>query len=322
MDTGTCPNFDSANSCTYQFFDKGYAIFSYKVPMNGATNFAVRLAYYTKWAALGGINGPGRPVDAEVAVTASTGNTSTFQAYSNGAIYTISSGVYSGKTFAVVGPIYTRYLAQGGQASALGLPTADEITLSSGVHHQTFQNGVIDYTPGSGDPTLKVAVKSVALAGVPPGGSVKLNYGDSFTLTASAVSSFGGTLPDRVFTWTSTNGQVVNIQPAGPVAVIKAIGGGLAYVSVSCEGVTSTRVNVVVTAPCCKVGEGAPATVQQNFQDAVARNSLSAAYPSPNAVTRSGNGYVQTVQSQGGSFYLLAKSDKSGSAFVVMGDLL
>jgi uncharacterized protein (TIGR03437 family) len=324
MDTALCAPFDSANSCTYQFFDKNYALFVYKAPMNGAVNYSITTTYYNKWSPLGGINGLGRPIDIVVAVTASTGNTANQQTYSNGIIYSITSGSYNGKMFAVMGPLYTRYLAQGGQAGPLGLPIADELLLTTGVRRQTFQGGAIEYTPGGDTADLKLAVKAVGLTGMPNQGTLRMNYGDTLTLTATAISQYGATLAGRAYTWSTTNGQVIGIQPAGSVAVLKAIGGGMANVTVSCEGVTSAVIPILVTAPCCKVGEGAPtAAVQQNFQDAVARNALQIAYPSPNPVTRVGNGYVQVVQSQdGAAFYMLSKSDKGGSTYVVAGNLL
>src|ERR1017187_6539840 len=100
MDTQNCAFFDLGNSCTYDSFDKGYALFVYASPLAGGQNFTISGGYYTEWAGLGGIaGGPGRPLTAPTAITASTGTTATGQMYVFGAIYTITSGPNKGKVF-------------------------------------------------------------------------------------------------------------------------------------------------------------------------------------------------------------------------------
>ena len=94
------------NSCTYDFFDKSYALFAYHAPLLTGQNFTIRnlagstsILFYTAWTASGGITGLGRPVDVETAITAAivppatTGTTATYQTYLNGAIYSITSGL-------------------------------------------------------------------------------------------------------------------------------------------------------------------------------------------------------------------------------------
>ena len=61
-DSQGCPA--SANPCTYAFFDKGYALFSYRSPLTAGQNFSISGTNYTEWATLGGISGPGAPVSA------------------------------------------------------------------------------------------------------------------------------------------------------------------------------------------------------------------------------------------------------------------
>src|SRR5439155_6956357 len=89
------------NSCTYDIFDKNYALFAYHSALATGQNFTIRNTFYTEWTARGGITGLGRPVDVETAVTASTKTTATMQAFINGGIFTISSGVNNGKTLSV-----------------------------------------------------------------------------------------------------------------------------------------------------------------------------------------------------------------------------
>src|SRR5207237_2409872 len=100
-DTQHCPAF-ADNSCTYDIFDKNYALFAYATALATGQNFTIRNSFYTEWTARLGIAGLGRPVEAETAVTASTKTTATEQTFSNGAIYVISSGVNNAKPFTVL----------------------------------------------------------------------------------------------------------------------------------------------------------------------------------------------------------------------------
>ena len=47
MDTQNCPFFDLGNTCTYDFFDKGYALFAYTSPLPGGQSLAITGGYYT-----------------------------------------------------------------------------------------------------------------------------------------------------------------------------------------------------------------------------------------------------------------------------------
>ena len=91
-DTLQCPPIDQTNSCTYDIFDKSYALFAYSQPLFSGQNFTIRnvagstsILFYTEWTARGGIGGLGRPVDVESAITAfpvppaTTGTTATTQ---------------------------------------------------------------------------------------------------------------------------------------------------------------------------------------------------------------------------------------------------
>src|SRR5215831_7527553 len=313
--------FIEGNSCTYDIFDKGYALFAYRTSLPAGQNFTIRNAFYTEWTARGGLNGLGRPVDGETAVTASTTTTATSQAFIGGGIYTISSGVNNGKTFSVGEPIYDLYITLGGPGGSLGLPVSQEIGLSTGIHRQTFEGGILEYTPGSG-PVQRLPVASVTISGVKTGSSITLNLGDSLTLTATPMSATGGALEDRPVTWTTSNIRVVSIEATGRTAVLRASGGGVATVTATSEGVLSPKLTFIVNAPCCQVGDGAPASVQRSFQDALTRNQISVQLPVAGPALRVGGGYVQAVQSTDGSTYWVAQSDKVASAYVIGGLIL
>jgi uncharacterized protein (TIGR03437 family) len=324
-DTQNCPIFEG-NSCTYGLFDKGYALFAYHAALATGQNFTVRATFYTEWVARLGIAGPGRPLDVETtftpAVTTPPRASATLQAFANGAIYVISSGVNNARAFTVMSPIYDLYMSSGGPGGSLGLPVSQEITLSSGVHRQTFEGGILEYTPGS-DPTQRLPVASIAISGAAAGAPVALKLGDMLTLTATPMSANGLVLGDRPVSWSTSNSKVVSLEATGRSAVLRATGGGVATVMATSEGTLSPKITVNVTAPCCQVGDGAPANVQRSFQDALTRNRLAPLIPVAGPAVRVGNGYVQVVQSaDGGSTYWLAESDKVGSAFVVGGTIL
>ena len=325
-DTQNCPAFDG-NACSYDIFDKGYALFVYRASLVAGQNFTIRNSFYTEWSAHGGVSGLGRPIDVETAFTPAVVTppraSATYQTFLNGAVYVISSGVNNTKAFTVLSPIYDLYVASGGAAGSLGVPVSQEIVLSSGVHRQSFEGGILEYTPGSGGPTQRPLVTSVAITGASAGATVAMNLGDSLTLTATPLSSTGVALGDRPVSWSTSNSKVVSLDASGKSAVLHATGGGVATVQATSEGVLSPKINVVVTAPCCQVGDGAPSNVQRSFQDALTRNRITPQTPIAAPAVRVGGGYVQVVQSaDGGATYWVAESDRIGSAFVLGGLIL
>ncbi len=222
-------------------------------------------------------------------------------------------------------PVYGLYISSLGPSGSLGLPTSQEFVLPNGDHRQTFEGGVMQYTPGGGAPVIRPPVFSVQLSGVPSTGTLTLNLGQSVTLTATPRSPAGDPLTDRAISWTTTNSRVVTITAGtNGTAVAKAVGGGAASLAASSEGKTSQKVNVIVISPCCQIGDGAPPLVQQSFKDALTRNQIAVQAPIPSPATRAGSGYMQIVQSAdaGGATFLVAESDKVGSAFVVGGAVL
>lgn len=336
-DTLACPIIDQTNSCTYDIFDKSYALFAYRVALFSGQNFTVRnvtgnaaIQFYTEWTARGGISGIGRPVDVETAVTATViapataGTTATMQAFSNGAIFSITSGINKNAYFSVLQPIYGLYVTSNGPNGSLGLPTSQEFVLSNGDHRQTFEGGVLQYTPGGGGPVIRPPVSSILISGTVPGATLNLTLGQTVTLTATPMSPAGVSLTDRPVSWSTTNSRVITIAATNGTAVLKAVGGGAASVTAASEGVASQKINVIVVAPCCQVGDGAPPSVQQSFRDALTRNKISVQPPIPSPATRVGNGYIQMVQSSDADpvTYLLAESDKVGTAYVLGGAVL
>jgi uncharacterized protein (TIGR03437 family) len=323
-DTIACPVFDPANSCTYDYFDKSYVLFAYHAPLATGQDFPISGVYFTEWTKPQfGLSGLGRPVDVVNTITASTTTTAGFQSYSNGAIYNLTSGTYKNQTFSVLQPIYGSYQNMGGPSGSLGLPIAEEIVLKSGDHQQQFEGGILEYTPGS-DPTQRAPVSSVVLSGAPAGNTITLNLGQTLNLTAMPTSAAGQALTDRAVSWATTNSRVISITPSGNQVSVKATGAGAASLTAASEGVASPKLNFIVIAPCCQVGDGSTPTVQQSFQDALTRNKITVVTPVSSPAVRVGNGYVQMVQSAdpSGAIYMLAESDAAGTAYVVGGALL
>ncbi len=330
-DTMTCPTADLTNSCTWDLFDKSYALFSYHAALATGQNFTVRnlagstsILFYTEWTARGGLGGLGPPVDVETAMTAPTTTTATFQTYLNGAIYSVTSGLNKGSLFSVLQPIYGTYMASNGPAGTLGLPTTQEIILSNGDHRQTFEGGVIQYTPGGTGPGIRPPVAAVRVSGAPLNTTLNLTLGQTVTLTATPVSSTGAVLSDRPVSWVTTNSSVIKIAQNNFTAVLTAVGGGVASVTAASESAVSPKLNIIVTSPCCQVGDGAPQTVQQSFRDALTRNQITVQTPIPSPATRVGKGYVQLVQAADAAAqtYIVAESDSIGTAYVVGGAVL
>ncbi len=325
-DTQQCPIFEG-NACSHQSFDKNYTLFVYKTATVNGQNFAIRDPFYTRWVAAGSLNGLGRPADIERSVTSAVSQvTATRQLYSAGAIFDVTSGTFDGRTFVVLEPLNTFYQGKLGHDGVLGLPVADEVTLSGTTRRrQVFEGGSIEYDPaGGGDPILKLPVASVSIV-VPTTVPVRLTLGDTIDLRAVVLGAGSSQLTDRPVSWSTTNGRVVSISANGLVATVRAIGGGSATVIAASEGKTSPPVSINVVSPCCQVGEGAPNLVtQQSFQDAVARNRLALALPAPNPVRRVGGGYVQEVFSAStpSTRYLLAKPDSQPVTYFAFGNLL
>ncbi|HEY1336319.1 MAG TPA: Ig-like domain-containing protein [Bryobacteraceae bacterium] len=320
-DTQTCPALVNSKSCQYQVFDKPYALFVYA----SGSQFATRDPYYTKWTTLGGAGVLGPAAGDEASVTSSAGTQATGQIFDQGAIYNISSGVNNGRIFAIKRPVFAVYVANGGAQGSLGLPTSEELLQPTGRIRQSFEGGSIEYDPNNPalTPVLRSPVSNIVLSGAAT--PVKLNLGDSISLQVSLFGADGTALTDRTVTWTTSNSRVLTVQGTGLSAVVKAVGGGSAVIQATSEGKTSAPIAVIVTAPCCQVGDGAPtAAIAQAFADAVARNHLAVKLPAAAAVLRVGTGYIQQFEAadSSGKTYVVAVADRTGSGYVVSGAIL
>ena len=318
-DTMSCPQY--SQTCTYNLFTNNYGLFVFTSGNPNGTNFSVSSNIYTKWTGLGGLTGLlGIVWTDQAAVTSSTAVTANGQTFTGGAIYSLTSGTYSGSTFAVIGAVNTVYNQYGGPTGALGLPISDDIAQPGGTHYQQFEGGKITYS-GSATPVVAFPVTQINLT---PAGPVTLQYGQTLSLSTLEFDTQSNIVTGRVITWISSNGQVATVTSSGNTAVVHAVGGGNATITAISEGKLSNALAVTVIEPCCQVGQGAPtAAISQAFQDAVSRNHLSVQAPGPNAVQRMSTGYVQDlISSDGSSHYLVTKADGSGTAYVVTGAML
>jgi len=323
-DTMNCPSLVSAtaagNSCVYQLFDKPYALFAYSnIGQLASSTVSTRDPFYSRWNALGGIAVFGPPVAAEASITGGVnGGVSTSQTFDRGALYNITSGSLTGRLMSVKGDVYSVYALGGGATGSLGYPTGDEILLPSGHYRQSFEGGSIEYdptVPGSG--VLRPPVSTVQLT--PAATSLRLNSGESYTVSVALFSATGAALTDRSVTWTTSNSRVIAVQANGLTATLRAVGGGSANVAATAEGKTSASISIFVFAPCCQIGEGSPtASIQQAFQDIVTRNRISVKLPAASPVIRVPAGYQQEVQSADGkSTYLLIVRAATGTGYAV-----
>ncbi len=323
-DTRDCPALPDGNSCTYQTFDKNYALFVYANPINlNTTNFNTRDPYYSRWVAAGGMSIMGPANLAETAFTSAGGATGTVQTYVFGAVFNITGGTIAARQITVKPSIYSIYAANGGYTGFLGVPLTEELTVTGGRRRQTFEGGSIDYDPNqSGSGAIRLPVSSIVLA--PQVGPIRLNVNDSLTVSAITYGPDGSTLTGREIVWATSNGRIASIAPSGATVLVKAVGGGPASISATSEGKVSAALSIFVTAPCCAIGEGAPTTaLQQAFQDAITRNRLSPRLPAASPATRTGFGYIQEfVGSSDGQPFWIAVSERTLAGYVLRGGIL
>jgi uncharacterized protein (TIGR03437 family) len=314
MDTAKCPS-NSFGPCTYSFFTKNYAIFSYTAPN---VDFSISDPIYTEWTTLGGTVAAGTPTSATSTVTSFSKISATLQSFTGASIFVYPAGSSTAVTHGVIEPFNTPYLAAGGY-SALGLPTSEATLItSSGITRQTFEYGRIEMAAG-GTPTVLFALSEVDITFASLG--LNLNVGDSATINATTMDIRALQVTGRSLTWNSTNPAVARVTGNGYSATVQALGAGLTNIYATAEGKTSAPLAVRVGGGvCCAIGEGAPTqTISQAFQSAVTRNSLSVVLPAP-SVVRQGSGYTQTLSlANNGGSVIVAIADGSGSAWVLSG---
>lgn len=316
-DTQFCP--DAA--CTWQAFDRNYALFAWVSGANDPQTITVRDPFFTRWVFYGGVSRMGVATSAETDVTSSFGTAAIRQTFRNGSFYSFSSGALAGTVVSVRQPILALHEARGGFSGALGLATAEEQTLVSGKHRQTFEGGVVEYDDQSG-PVVRTTISSIQLRSA--SNPLRLNAGETAPVQAVVFGSDGTELLDRQVNFIVSNGRVISVQSSGLTATVRALGGGTARLTATSEGKTSNPIDVVVVSRCCAVGEGAPtAAIQQAFQDAATRTRARLQLPGAERVQRAGSGYVQQFQaSDGAGRFLFAMSDKSAQVWLVTTPLL
>jgi uncharacterized protein (TIGR03437 family) len=323
-DTRTCPPLADGNSCSFQTFDKNYALFVYSRPVNlNATNFSTRDPFYTRWVAAGGIGilGPANLV--ETTFTTTGGVTGTVQTFVNGAVFNITGGTVAARLITVRPEVYSIYSANGGYPGFLGAPLTEELVVTGGRRRQSFEGGAIDYDPNqTGSGVLRLPVSSIVLA--PQQGPIRLNVNETLTVRAITYGPDGSTLTGRDVVWSTSNGRIASITPSGASVLVKAVGGGPATITATSEGRVSAPLSLFVTAPCCAIGEGAPtAALQQAFQDAITRNRLTPRLPAASPAVRVGFGYIQEfLSSAGDETFWIAVSERTTAGYFVHGPIL
>ncbi len=323
-DTQTCPSTGKL-VCTFQSFDKNYALFVFTAGNSNGLNFNVKDPFFTRWRTVGiGTLGPVLNAEEPGLVSPlATGSTATVQRFAGGSLYNFTAGTLTGRLLLVAEPVYSLYQENRAEAGFLGMPTAEVQVLGNGRKRQTFEGGNIEYEAGKA-PELRLPVNSIAVSGTAT--TDRLNLGDTVTLRAQTYSGNGAVLEGRAIAWVSTNSRVLTVEPSGATVTLKAVGGGAANITAVSEGRSSRALTFFVTAPCCQIGEGAPnPTIQQSFVDAVTRTRLSVRLPSPSPVRRAGGGFIQElapVDPNSTVRYLLARGDDSPNAYLVTGALL
>lgn len=328
-DTEVVSVFDSnglvANTYQLQSFQRAITLFAWNAPPDPTstlTQFVLREPFNTRWRQLGFLGGLGPVTGVEIEATSVTGIRATRQSYLSGFLFNMETGPSAGRVVAVREPINSVYRNAAGPTGALGFPLNDEIVLANGRRRQSFEGGSIEYAPGQ-TPVIRTAVGGIALSSA---GSIRLNLGDTLPITARLVTTAGETVTDRDVSWASSNSRVVQVvvQGLSPIATLRAVGGGSAFITATSEGRTSSPLTVFVSAPCCAIGEGAPSVaLQQSFLDAVQRGRLNIRTPSPTPVRRVGNGYLQELfLADGGTRIWVAKPDSAASAFLVLDPVL
>ena len=120
-----------------------------------------------KWALQGYEAGPaGQPTAGLDAFVTFSGTPGQSQAFKGGAMYFAASGTQVSKVYFVTGLILAQYTTLSGSRGQLGLPTTDEYVVS-GLHHQEFEGGYLEYTPGDTQAKLTVHARTPSVTAVP-----------------------------------------------------------------------------------------------------------------------------------------------------------
>ena len=98
-------------------------------------------------------------------------------------------------------------------------------------------------TEGSTGPPQQPTVVSVV---VTPSGATLESIGETLQLNASALDVIGNTIPDKTFTWSSSNENSVTVSSSG---LVTAVAVGSATITATTDGVSGTAFVIVVVFP-------------------------------------------------------------------------
>jgi uncharacterized protein (TIGR03437 family) len=120
-----------------------------------------------KWSLQGYEAGPaGQPTAGLDTFVTFSGTPGESQAFKNGAMYFATSGAQINKVYFVTGLVLAQYTTLSGPRGQLGLPTTDE-SLVSGLHHQDFEGGYLEYTPGDTQAKLTIHARTPSITAAP-----------------------------------------------------------------------------------------------------------------------------------------------------------
>jgi len=178
-----------------------------------------------------------RPPSRRPSSPATTGTTATMQAYSNGAIYSITSGLNRNTLFTVASPSMAcseqqrsrRQLWACRSRKRSSSPAATTARLSKAASSNTRPAAVVQPSASR----LQRATRRRSRGQHP-----EPQLGQSVTLTHPHQCT-GVALADRPVSWSTTNSRVVTSRHSNGAAVATAVGGGAASVTAASEGVAS-----------------------------------------------------------------------------------
>jgi len=196
-----------------------------------------------KWFSLGGVAaGAGQPMGTAASFESYSGAMGVTEAFANGQIFGISTGVVSGlnlagQAFYSNGLILARYLALSGPTGALGIPISD-VYSSGAVMLENFEGGYIDLQPGAAAAVEHYNPRTPALTVTPsvvvPGGTVHVsatgfapNSTLAFTLTGQpgfSVSAASGAFQWNIVVPASAKPATIAIQVASAGTTSSASG--------------------------------------------------------------------------------------------------
>lgn len=192
----------------------------------------------TRWAAQGYENSPARlpsaPAESALSFTATQGQ---IQLFAGGAFVAHTTGNLANRTYFIANIPLGKYNAEGGAAGQLGLPVAEEFSVS-GRRRQEYEGGFLTYTPGesvvdleakarrpqisASPPTVAAGSRvRIAASGFPQGATIRITVGaqpDFLVETPSGAYAYETVIP------ANTQSQLVNLRAADANGTALAVG--------------------------------------------------------------------------------------------------